>query len=103
MSTKEQTNTAIRPFGWRDQLGYLAGNFAGDFTFTLCSGFMMKFYTDVMVVSAAGTGILMMFAQFADAFTDLTMGQICDRSKTDEPEYRDKCESKKYECHYDQK
>ena len=83
MSTKEQTNTAaVRPFGWRDQLGYLSGNFAGDFTFTLCSGFMMKFYTDVMGVSAAVIGILMMVAQFADAFTDLTMGQICDRSKT---------------------
>lgn len=84
MSKESSTTskTAVRPFGWRDQLGYLSGNFAGDFTFTLCSGFMMKFYTDVMGVSAAVIGILMMVAQVADAFTDLTMGQICDRSKT---------------------
>lgn len=70
-----------RPFGWRDNVGYLSGNIACDLTFTLCSGFLMKFYTDVMGVSAAIIGIMMMVAQIADAVTDITMGQICDRSK----------------------
>lgn len=80
MSTKELTK--VRPFGLRDQMGYLAGNFAGDFTYTLCTGFMMKFYTDIMNVDAAIVGIAMMVAQVLDAVTDLGMGQICDRAPT---------------------
>lgn len=80
MSTKAK----VRPFGWRDQLGYLCGNFAGDFTYTLCTGFMMKFYTDVMDVNAGIVGIAMMLAQVLDAVTDLGMGQICDRGPTTE-------------------
>lgn len=71
----------MRPFGWRDNVGYLFGNIASDLTFTLCSGFLMKFYTDVMGVSAAIIGIMMMIAQVLDAVTDIGMGQICDRCK----------------------
>ena len=79
-----QTARTLRPFGLRDQFGYLAGNFAGDFTYTLCTGFMMKFYTDVLGVSAAIVGLAMTVAQILDAVTDLGMGQICDRSPTTE-------------------
>lgn len=42
---------------------------------------MLKFYTDVMGVSAGVVGVLMMAARFVDAVTDVTMGQIVDRSK----------------------
>ena len=72
---------AVRPFGMKDKLGYMFGDFGNDFTFILSSMFMMKFYTDVMGVSAALVGTLMMLARFVDAFTDVTMGQIVDRSK----------------------
>lgn len=41
----------------------------------------MKFYTDVMGIHAAVVGVLMMAARFVDAFTDVAMGQIVDRSK----------------------
>ena len=84
MATKQKAPTLAntRPFGLRDQMGYLAGNFAGDFTYTLCTGFMMKFYTDVLGVSAAVVGIAMTVAQILDAVTDLGMGQICDRAPT---------------------
>ncbi len=72
---------AIRPFGIRDKLGYLFGDFGNDFTFILSSSFLLKFYTDVMGVSAFAVGAVMMVARFVDAFTDVTMGRICDRSK----------------------
>lgn len=42
---------------------------------------MLKFYTDVMGVSAEIVGIVMMAARLVDAVTDVTMGQIVDRSK----------------------
>ena len=57
------------------------GDFGNDFTFILSSTFMLKFYTDVMGMSAAVVGMVMMIARFVDAFTDVTMGQIVDRSK----------------------
>ncbi len=70
-----------RPFGIRDKLGYLFGDFGNDFTFILSASFLLKFYTDVMGVSAFIVGIAMMVARFVDAFTDIAMGRICDRAK----------------------
>jgi GPH family glycoside/pentoside/hexuronide:cation symporter len=77
--TEESKTT--RNFGMADKLGYMFGDFGNDFTFILSSMFLLKFYTDVMGVSAALVGVMMMAARFLDAFTDVTMGQIADRSK----------------------
>lgn len=71
----------VKPFGIKDKLGYMMGDFGNDFTFILSTMLLTKFYTDVMGVSAAVVGTIMMFARFVDAFTDVTMGRICDRSK----------------------
>ena len=70
-----------RPFGFRDKLGYLLGDIGNDFTFVLSSTFLLKFYTDVMGVPAAVVGTILMIARFVDAFTDVTMGRICDKGK----------------------
>lgn len=71
----------VSPFGMKDKLGYLFGDFGNDFTFILSTMILTKFYTDVMGVSAAVIGTIMMLARFVDAFTDVTMGRICDRSR----------------------
>ncbi len=72
---------SVRPFGMKDMVGYMFGDFGNDFTFILSSMFMMKFYTDVMGIAAGVVGMLMMAARFIDAVTDVTMGQIVDRSR----------------------
>ena len=77
----ENQAKAVRPFGMRDKVGYMFGDFGNDFTFILSSSFLLKFYTDVMGVEAAVVGVIMMIARFVDAFTDVAMGRICDRSK----------------------
>lgn len=71
----------VRPFGMRDKIGYLFGDFGNDFTFILSTMILMKFYTDVMGISAGVVGTIMMAARFVDAFTDVTMGRICDLSR----------------------
>ena len=71
----------LKPFGARDKFGYMFGDFGNDFTFILSTSILMIFYTDVMKVSAAIVGTLMMLARFVDAVTDVTMGRICDASK----------------------
>ena len=74
-------NGKVKPFGIKDKLGYMFGDFGNDFTFLLSAMFLLKFYTDVMGVSAALVGLMMMAARFVDAITDVTMGQIVDRSR----------------------
>lgn len=71
----------VPAFGMRDKIGYMFGDFGNDFTFILSSSFMLKFYTDIMGLEPAIVGMLMMAARFVDAVTDVTMGQIVDRSK----------------------
>ena len=72
-------NKTDQAFGIRDKVGYLFGDLGNDFTFILSSGFLLKFYTDVIGIDAFIIGIVMMAARFLDAFTDVTMGRICDR------------------------
>ena len=71
----------FKPFGINDKLGYLFGDFGNDFTFILSTMVLMKFYTDVVGVTPGVVGTVMMVSRFVDAFTDVTMGRICDRSK----------------------
>jgi len=71
----------VRPFSFRDKLGYLFGDFGNDFTFILSTMILTKFCTDVLGIAAATIGTIMMLARFVDAVTDVTMGRICDRSR----------------------
>lgn len=52
-------SATARPFGIRDKVGYLFGDFGNDFTFIFSTMMLMKFYTDVMGVSAGVVGLVM--------------------------------------------
>lgn len=71
----------IRPFGWRDKIGYMFGDFGNDFTFVFASSFLMIFYTKVLGIRAEMVGTLFLVARFVDAFTDVTMGRIVDKMR----------------------
>lgn len=75
----QSNNNTIRPFGLRDKIGYMFGDFGNDFTFIFASSFLMVFYTKVLGISGGMVGTLFLVARFADAFTDVTMGRIVDR------------------------
>lgn len=68
----------VRPFGWRDKVGYMFGDFGNDFSFILQMLFFMVFYTDVMGIDAAHVGTLFLVARLLDAFTDVGMGRLID-------------------------
>ncbi len=68
-----------RAFGVRDKLGYMLGELGNNFTFILCSGYLLKFSTDVMGIRAATIGVLIMAVRILDAFTDIWMGWAVDR------------------------
>ena len=64
----------IPPFGLRDKLGYLFGDFGNDFTFLLSSSFLLKFYTDVMGVPGYIVGGVMVAAAVVLLITKKRMG-----------------------------
>lgn len=67
-----------RPFGLRDKIGYMFGDFGNDFSFIFASSYLMVFYTKVLGISGAVVGTLFLAARVLDAFTDVTMGRIVD-------------------------
>ena len=70
-----------RPFGFRDKIGYLFGDFGNDFTFVFASSYLMVFYTKVLGLTGAFVGALFLAARVVDAFTDISMGRIVDTVK----------------------
>ena len=76
----DQSIKISRPFGVRDKIGYLIGNLGNDFMFTFAGIFLMVFYTKVLGIASELVGVLFLVARFLDAFTDITMGRIVDRS-----------------------
>lgn len=68
-----------RPFGMRDKIGYMFGDFGNDFTFILQSAFFMLFFTNVVGIDPAHVGLLLLGARLIDGFTDVGMGILVDR------------------------
>lgn len=73
-----QSTAAVKPFGLGDKISYAFGDIANDFTFILASSFLLKFYTDVMEVSAGLVGTMMMVVRLVDAVVDVTVGRMVD-------------------------
>ena len=73
-------NLKTNPFGFKDKVGYMFGDFGNDFTFIFASTYLMIFYTKVLGIDAAMVGVLFLVARCVDAFTDVGMGRIADSS-----------------------
>ncbi len=80
-NVKANAGENVRPFGLRDKIGYMFGDFGNDFSFIFASSYLMVFYTKVLGLSGYVVGLLFMGARIVDAFTDVTMGRIVDRMK----------------------
>lgn len=68
-----------KPFGVKDKLGYLFGDFGNDFMFIFANMYFMIFYTKVLGVSSAMVGTCFLVSRFVDAFSDIAMGRIVDK------------------------
>ncbi|WP_221620203.1 MFS transporter [Arachnia propionica] len=77
--TPTTSGTTRRPFGMRDKIGYMFGDFGNDFTFILQSAFFMLFYTNVVGINPGHVGLLLLTARVLDGFTDVGMGILVDR------------------------
>jgi len=81
MSQKVEKTEKHPPFGMRDKLGYLFGDFGNDFSFVFAGSYLMLFYTKVLGLSGTSVGVLFLAARVVDAFTDVTMGRIVDKER----------------------
>ncbi|MEH7544616.1 MULTISPECIES: MFS transporter [Bacillaceae] len=71
----------MRPFGFKDKIGYLFGDFGNDFFFGLVGSFLMVYYTDVFHLNPAGVGGLFLLARLWDAVADISWGRFIDTRK----------------------
>ena len=68
----------VRPFGWRDKIGYAFGDLANDMTFIIQALFLMAYFTKVVGIDPLHIGGLIAGVRVLDAFTDVGMGRLID-------------------------
>ena len=67
--------------GWQ-KIGYGLGDFGGNITYTAISAFVLVYCTNVLGLSAAVIGTLIMLSKFLDGISDMIMGVIIDRTRS---------------------
>ncbi|MDO5678047.1 MAG: glycoside-pentoside-hexuronide (GPH):cation symporter [Propionibacteriaceae bacterium] len=89
-TTEARPAREFRPFGMRDKVGYMFGDFGNDFTFILQAFYFMIFYTNVVGVNPVHVGLLLAVARLFDGFTDIGMGILVDRLpvKANKPKFK---------------
>lgn len=71
----------MRPFGWRDKIGYLMGDFGCNMSFSLISGYMFIFFTQFIGINLGHYALVILFAKIFDGINDPIVGALVDRLK----------------------
>ena len=71
-----------QPFGLKDKLGYMFGDFGGSLFFMLINTYLMIYFTDVLHIDAAIVGVLFLVTNIWNATVDVLWGRFLDSSKT---------------------
>ena len=69
----------IRPFGVKDEIGYVFGDMAGSFVNLFVDAYFLIYCTSVLGISAGWMGTLFLVARLWDAINDPIMGSFPDR------------------------
>jgi sugar (glycoside-pentoside-hexuronide) transporter len=72
---------------WR-RMGYASGDFANNMSWSLVSGYLMYYLTDVAMLSAAAVGTMLMVPKAFDAIIDPFIGNLADRTNSRWGRYR---------------
>lgn len=70
-----------RPFGWRDNIGYMTGDLGNCFILGLVNSFLMIYLTNSVGLAGAVVGTMFLVGKFIDAFSDVTIGRLTDTSR----------------------
>lgn len=66
----------------KEQIGHAIGVLGHDSAYNLWTTWMMPFMTDILMLPDVFTGVLTTAARVFDAFTDISMGVIADRTRS---------------------
>ena len=66
----------------RSIVGFGFGDFANNLAFSLSTGFLLYYYTDVAGLSAAAVATMFFVVRLWDAFADMFAGRLVDRTMT---------------------
>jgi glycoside/pentoside/hexuronide:cation symporter, GPH family len=80
MSNSPQKTDA--PVRLSEKIGYGMGDSASNFFFHTFNIFLLSYYVDVFGLTAAAVGTMFLVTKLVDAFTDVFMGMVADRTKT---------------------
>lgn len=72
----------MQKLGRSQYLGYAAGDAANNLSFSMVTGFLILYYTDVIGAEAAAIATLIFVVRFWDALADLFAGQLVDKTMT---------------------
>ena len=75
------TKNTLRPFGWRDKLGYAMGDMGCNFSFQLVSTFMQLFYLQYIGIESGHYGTIILISKAFDAVNDIVIGNLVDTKK----------------------
>ena len=78
--TQNNYELAKARIGLGEKVGYGIGDMGFNFYWANISAFLLIFYTDVMGISAAAVGTMILITKIIDAFTDPAMGALADRT-----------------------
>ena len=78
MNTKTKE---LRPFGWRDKLGYAMGDMGCGFSFQLVSTFMQLFYLQFIGISPNDYAVIILISKAFDAVNDVVIGNLVDTKR----------------------
>lgn len=81
MSNSVNNAAAVRPFGWRDKLGYAMGDMGCGFSFQLVSTFMQLFYMQYIGVSEEAYAVIILLSKLFDAVNDIVIGNLVDTKR----------------------
>ena len=73
--------SVTRPFGVRDKVGYLFGDFGCNLSFQLLSGYLMLYVTQGMGLTTGHWAIIVLVAKIFDAINDPIIGALVDSRK----------------------
>ena len=76
-----KNNTAVKPFGMRDKLGYAMGDMGCGFSFQLLSTYMQLFYCQTIGIAVEHYAAIILISKFWDAINDVLIGNLVDTKR----------------------
>lgn len=81
MSKEKAPQNAVRPFGWKDKLGYAMGDMGCNFSFQLVSTFMQLFYLQYIGIESGHYATIILISKAFDAVNDIVIGNLVDTKR----------------------